>query len=483
MNIHAHHVALIAVAAVSFLTQYQFIAKHQLPTGDEGHYVEVAANIAEGRGYVSRLKHHFYPLNDSVEHPDDTRQPLVPHLFALLFTVTGVSYPATKTLLVCFNTLNIFLIHALGTRLFDRRVALTGACFAGFFPTQFFFWIGVTQPSEPVFTSFLIAAVWLAADLRQRRDWILLGVVCGLAYLTRASGLWLFLAVGVLAYRRRSDWPNAAYAFGAFVLVCSPWFIRNMLLFGNPIYTSAQHNYWLDSFRLLRSYMLVIPGPAEYVASHSALDALERIVRGFYLTCRNFALVGANFEAFLPFLVYHFCRGDLLKRLSFFYLSLAITALALIWYAPAYSVERFFVPFHGLIILLSIGGLFEIASALGGENHLSQLWRRRVFTGLTLTVLALGPLTVIYDGYADDDTDRRARLHELVEWIRTQTGAHETVMTYSPDGLHQLQFEYDRKTVLIPNNDLVTILYVARQYEVDYIVISKGLLRDQDKGL
>ena len=91
-------------------------------------------------------------------------------------------------------------------------------------------------------------------------------------------------------------------------------------------------------------------------------------------------------------------------------------------------------------------------------------------------------VTVIHDGYASDDSDRRARLHELVAWIRTQTSADETVMAYPPDGLHQLQFEYDRKTVLIPNNDLMTVLHVARKYEADYIVISKGLLRDQDKG-
>lgn len=485
-----HQVILLClILLLSFLTQNHFAKMHISPTGDDGHFIDVADNILQGRGYISRVKHHFYPFNDAVEHIDDARQPLVPYLFALLFYFTGASFEATKLFLIVINMLNIVTVYVIGRTLFNGKAALLSALVVGLYPTQIFFWAGFIQSSEPVFIFLFMVLVLLTLHIRDNKAWwMLIGVVCGLLYLTRANGLWLLLPLGIYMYlqKEHTDLKKACLTLAGFLVVCLPWFVRTFYHFGNPIYTSAQHNYWLDSFWLFHADLGYVPGLIQYLNSHSMVQILERALIGVYMTFKGFLLAGTGFATFTPFFLFSILNNrDQFRRSSFFYFSILMTCIALIGYVPDFSKARFFVPFHPLIILWSIGGVFQFAKLLGSNGlgkSASMFSSENVFILGTAAMLLFPPVTRLVDNYKANDFDKAQRLRTVSHWIQENTGEDQIIMMYPYDDLHQYVFLYDRKTVFMPNNDCETILRVAAKYEVDYIVISKRLLLDREKG-
>lgn len=472
----------------SFYIQYHFSSLHVTPTGDEGHYIDLADNILKGRGYVSRVKHHFYPFNDSVEHPDDTRQPLVPYLFAALFYFTGVSYEASKGLLICFNLLNLILVYIIGKTVFDEKIAVVTVTIVGLYPSQIFPWTGITQSSEPIFTFLFLLTVYLTILAKKKQLWwLVIGVLCGLLYLTRANGLWLLLPLALHMYfvKDELNFKKILLVTVSFITVCLPWFIRNYRLFGNPIYTSAQHIYWLDSFWSFQAYIDYVPSFSHYMKTHSAMQILARCWSGLYSTLRAFLLVIWGFSVFLPFFLYSLLHHGQYRRFSFFYLSILVTVLGLLWYAPAFPVPRFLVPFHPLIILWSIGGIFQCGKVLGPrapDKPSSIFSRKNVFVAATLAILFFTPVKVILDNYKPNDRNKVHHLNQISDWIQKNTSENDIIMVESTDDLHQLVFKYNRKTVFIPNNNFETIFKIARKYKVNYIMISKKLLRYFEKG-
>lgn len=485
----AEALALAGILLVGLLVQVHFARAHSLPYGDEGHFLEIANNLIEGRGFVSRLKHHFYPFNDGVEHPDDTRQPGVPLLFAALFGVTGVCYLASKLLLVACNLMSALLVHRIGARVFEPRVGLVAAALVVLYPTQFFFWTGAVQSSEPVFTLLLLGLTGLTLERRRASAAALwAGGLCGLLYLTRANGLWLLPAL-VLHLRGtgsgRVAWRAPGLALAGFLLVTSPWLVRNAIHFGNPIYTSAQHNYWLDDFSLFHARLDHVPSLARYLATHSADQMLERLASGARLTLAALLSRDVGFVWFLPFFAIGAIGLGRFRRHSFFYLSLALSLAGVVWYAPVFPVRRFLVPFHPLMLLWSVGGVARLAARIGSRERRRgwPLPTRDLAFALVIALLAQPQLGLLRRAWGRDDAASYRSVARLADWIATHTRPDETLMVDAGDQLHQLAHRYDRRTVLVPENGFETLADVARQYHVDYLVVGPRFVRDADAGL
>jgi hypothetical protein len=215
--------------------------------------ITLLGGLAEPVGDIKMdaIAYHFLGprvwLRDSVIHviPDECHASFpatVETLFAALMAVGGTRAPE----LFAFVAFAILLLIAAG---FAIRMGLD---------PPGVWWAVVLTASMPVvyrgsyggfndavLSSFLLLAVRLALDAGAAKDYALAGIFAGLAMGTKYTAVIAFLLILGCAFLsalvRRAERPAKAFAgltlFATIAsLIASPWYLRNWLVLGSPIY-------------------------------------------------------------------------------------------------------------------------------------------------------------------------------------------------------------------------------------------------------
>jgi hypothetical protein len=178
--------------------------------------------------------------------PDDCRTafPQIPEtLFATLWSVGGSRAPSFSS----FLTLGLLLAVAASIAI---RMGLSGteawwvAALVATMPTVY---SGAASCFvDALFAAFVLAAVRIGLDANPLREWIALGLFCGFAMGTKYTGLLavptLILCLCLLNFQggnprlvaRLARYAGAAVA--AACLIAAPYYLRNWVLLGCPIY-------------------------------------------------------------------------------------------------------------------------------------------------------------------------------------------------------------------------------------------------------
>ena len=268
--------------------------------GDPLFFQNVGASLAHGMEYAQPFLDHGKPVATAL-HP-----PVFPIVLASLDLVRIQSADAHRIALAFISAACIPLMGLLGRRLLSPFAGLLAAGIAAFGPL----WI---QPSGKVLSEsvyLIVIPILLLAALRcmdRPRGWSFLavGLVMGLATLTRSEGLYFVFLLGIplLLFAARS-WADRA-RFGlvlmlGFVLVVGPWIIRNDVEMGgfvvstntdttivgaytgttfdprSPIYGSFDENVQLGDAAVLVKWGHP-PSPARSWTERTLSDALGHI--------------------------------------------------------------------------------------------------------------------------------------------------------------------------------------------------------------
>lgn len=251
-----------------------------------------------------------YPDNDNrAIHYEGDGQPLAGGWLAF-YMARGVT--------LLFGTLLLIAVYGLARQIWpgDRPAAYQSMLLAAAIP-QVLFLSAVVSNDVPVAT-LGACTLWALARLLRRGysapRAVLLGVLFGLAVLTKASALALAapLAVGLLWLQRRTgqSWVRfvqmGALVGGAALLVSGWWFVRSWLLFGSPfgLETHAATTWaigdpadvelaWRRWWEVFRSFWLWFGwGTVRAVDSFylimalAALAAVAGMMRGLWQTAR-----------------------------------------------------------------------------------------------------------------------------------------------------------------------------------------------------
>ncbi|MDO8648412.1 MAG: glycosyltransferase family 39 protein [Candidatus Peregrinibacteria bacterium] len=142
--------------------------------------------------------------------------------------------------------------------------------------------------ADLLFTALFLFSLWGFLRAQEDERWYLFaGVLAGLACLTRYNGLPLFpLYLGFVLFRRRdhlwSPWFWGGLVSGAVLL--SLWFLRNALVFGNPLYTEYTGELTAQAPSLITQFLsnIVYYGnPLQNVLPVLLLFGIYGIVRGW----------------------------------------------------------------------------------------------------------------------------------------------------------------------------------------------------------
>lgn len=230
----------IALLALALRIAYGLIADVPNGLGDDVWYHQVANGLAHGRGFSDPFNSitpyggvDFGTLGQA--RPTAFHLPLFPALLALFSSVGIDSYTAHQVVGCALGAATVVVCGLVGRRLAGEWAGLAAAAVAAVFLPL------VIRDSLLMSESLygLLIALALLATLRLRdepsaRRALELGVVLGLAALTRSEALLLVLLLALPAVRRPRRLAHLAIVAAAVALLCVPWAVRNSLEFDQP---------------------------------------------------------------------------------------------------------------------------------------------------------------------------------------------------------------------------------------------------------
>jgi 4-amino-4-deoxy-L-arabinose transferase-like glycosyltransferase len=364
------------LAAAVWLWAYQDLPA-ELWGGDEAEYADIARRIARGDGFTTGI---IYPveLNEwgaERDHPSLLRPPLLPLLMAGAFALAGPEVWALHVLLLGIFVASATLAFALGERLAGPLAGGLAALAVISSPDTLA--LSLLAGTETLYGVWILSAFLLLAR-GARPLWI--GGVCGLLYLTKYNGgILLPFALLYLALDR-ARWRAVPECAAGFALVALPWWIRNWLVTGNPLFT---YNGWLIYFSpFARSYTTTLIHMLE--PDRNAPTAIAPLEKARLLLPQLLMFwppASANLVACVGLVVACVRRN----RLSLCFAGLALaTTVGLSFALPR---GRYFAPLFPTLFTLGIVGW------LGVRSH----WK-----WLALTALLAAPLLPAFPPSAPD---------------------------------------------------------------------------------
>jgi hypothetical protein len=479
------------------------------PLDDPAFYLITAENLVSGRGLEVDVLWSYHTLYPTVTHPShEVWMPLTTGLIAAVFSVAEPSLRMGQlpglilgALLVPFTYL--FGRKALSGDKHNRAVAIGAALLVALNATLSY--QSASVDSSAPFA--LLAALALATSIRKPGDqggYLLTGLLIGLAYLTRAHGLLLLLAVPVAWWLlpgpkspavELPDKPEARFAWDhwprergsqtgrrtelgpsflnlldllvGFGLVVAPWLVRNYMTFGTPLPGSALEQAWLsdhvDAFNYLShpTWQTFLAQPWRAVVD-LRVDALRHNANVFLVTTFAWGLLAVPGHwllrrnwSFFPPLVYSV-------------LLFLVTALVF----PTASLTGMFYHSLGAVVpFLALAAVYAVqrgAQFLGRKRRLAGFASAVVTAGLLVLAGAqvhLSLTTVTEQHLADKE-----QFEAIAAWLSDNAAPGVVVMTTQP---YTLNYVSGHPAIALPGNEPPDAAWEAAQrYGARYLVIT-----------
>lgn len=263
--------AILAVAAVARVGWVLAAGPAALDASDDAKaYHDLAVNLVERHQFVTTID----PPH-RLDEPYAQRPPLTPLVLALPYAILGPNVRWGQLVMAVLGVLTVAALFALTRRVFSRPVAIIAALLAAGSPFLVFLAAVPLTENLAALLYLLIAIALLNLASAASTGWALAaGALLGAAALNRPQILvlaplipcWAWVSLRTLAGRRRMA--LAGLILGSWMLVITPWTLRNLQLFGRLIPVSLQGG------------IALYEGNNPFTGT--ALDKLENGARGWY---------------------------------------------------------------------------------------------------------------------------------------------------------------------------------------------------------
>jgi hypothetical protein len=224
---------LIAVGFALGVIAYRAIAQPLTGPDTIFRWDFLARQILRERGIS------FYPPVSDADFAHYMWPDGIPPLLSLLYVWSyvgagSVAAAYTAVVVTFFALLGFILVGSLAARIAGRRAGVWAmAVLAG---SALFTW-SVSMGQETGLTTFgTLALVWALGCEKAGPDWRLAGLAAGVTAISRDYGLAVAAAGAAFLATRRRSWRELAGYFGVAAAVAGPWYARNWVRTGNPLY-------------------------------------------------------------------------------------------------------------------------------------------------------------------------------------------------------------------------------------------------------
>jgi hypothetical protein len=350
---------------------------------------------------------------------------------------------------------------------------------------------GLLASTDALYTTLCIGVLLIAlTPLHNPARWgagvaIALGMILGLAYLTRYTAIFLVGVVGYSLWRtndtRARRWRLGGMTALSAVAVMLPWLIYNARSHGSPF---ANENW--------RNFALALYGNGDYTYLRSTqytgyLDIfMSDPANVLLLWSKNLVAVAKNIPLyhsgspllalFLPFGLISLTRNDKCSTLLLIYVAACILPVV----AFFTYMQRLMLPVTPVVILIAIIGLDASLRRLAGMT-LPIPHVLGVLVRLFVIVIVLWPtwkLIIFINTFADRQPTQEVRmLNQLADNVLANGGKSlKIVSTYQhiayfskyPDKIQRYWVPYYNKDFS------ASLLDTVAKYDAEYVLISDG---------
>jgi len=267
------------------------------PLRDQRLYLRMGQSVANGEGLILKSRVFRPPEDENLwkleiarlwvdfedpgmgvareGQPTAIIEPLYPLFLGLLEIVSSSDIVLIRMIQVLLAGLTALLIFLIGQQV-APRVGIWAAIGFSFYP-HLVYYTGIVS-TETMYIFLQILAVWLWTrwlTAPSARRAALFGFAAAFAFLTRSSMLPVaFVAVLVASVARRSVLKTLPLTLLGFVLVCSPWMVRNGIELGEfrLLPTKSGLNLWMQNHPDLQQLQLTRIGMP---ISHRMFEGLQ----------------------------------------------------------------------------------------------------------------------------------------------------------------------------------------------------------------
>jgi len=480
------------------------------PYMDAYYYTVGAWQLAEGYGFTEPFLWNYLDNPTGIPHPGFLYWMPLPSILAapfvrlgaLLSPLFGRSFLAAQLPFVLLSALLPLVSYSIAWQTTGQRRHAWAAGLLTLFSGLFFPYWTLPESFAP-FALFGSLALWLAgrgmqeAGGRKLVVGLSVGLLIGLAHLTRADGI-LLLPVVALAplvslqsrntqHATRNTYHASRFAIShcllfivhcslfilGYLLVMGPWFIRNLSATGMPLSPAGMKTLWLTTYD-------------DFFCYGCDLSLRSYLAWGWdnIVPSKLFAL-WANFQRFLaedclvfllPFVLIGLYR---LRRRPPFTLSLIYLFLIYLVHSLAFTFPGwrggFFHASGPLLPFLYTAALEGLDIVVGWAARRRRGWNKRQARSVfTVGFIVLAVLLSLYGGLNKLPSWRNAdRIYQEVgTWLTARGVSSSTVvMVRDPPGFW---YHTGRLAVVVPNGGVEDLLRVAERYHVEYLLFDRN---------
>ena len=468
-------IALVAaVLALSSLARLPYLRQGNL-SPDAADYMNIARNIARGRGPIHSIKWHFFTAHPAIHSAIGERPLLYP---LLLVPFCRGDYPARAcqyvTLLMTVAALGLAAAWARHLGFTWRPVAI-GTVLLAFNPGLAM--NSVYPLTEPLYLVWLFGLLLIVGrDNDSPRAARVAGLLTALAYLTRPSAA--AIAIGLsLWYVYRRAFPALANYLLTLALLLIPWWAIVWAVRGNPFYSVQGFHLLVSDIRdgMAAGYGVVFPRPLEFLSAH-APTVLSKA--GAHTIAYVEQLFGPIYLSLLSVFVFlRLARRRSENRTAATSSDGPCYAIALCHFAllamtwATFDYIRFMAPCFALFVVPAVAEMDDWVGRLAARRLRVAAW-----------LLVLGAIGFIYfdewaqlyrqviDGRRQDLSMQVAR----IEFDRI-VAANATVVSSDP---FSCNYYFDRPTIILPDapdsaQRMQLLERFLDEYRPDYLVLKR----------
>jgi hypothetical protein len=456
---------------------------------DADYYYATGMQLVEGHGFTEPFLWNYLDDPNGLPHPSHAYwMPLASLMVAVGALIFGPgSWLASRVGFLLVASLLPPLTAAVAWSFTSRRdLSLTSGLLA-IFPAFYL----VFLPTTDTFGLYMLFGGLFFLVLGRKTSRLnpfLLGLLAGAMHLTRADGLlWLLIAIFSVVYIYPVNSQHRVLAIIqslfltllGYLLVMTPWFIRNHSVFGALLAPGGSRMLWLTTYDQLFAY------PASQITSaawwQSGLEAMLRI-RTWALGVNLANALSVQWEVFLVPLVglgLWYLRKD--RRIHVVVVAWSLTLIAMTVAFPFAGARGGY--FHSGAAVQTIWWVLapiglERIIAFGNRKRgwvINQAGRLFRFSMIIMTVALT--IILIYGrvikgssgrGWSQEETAYRQMSNLL---IVNGMSSGDVVMVANPPGFFLAS---GNPAIALPDGDLQTLNTVAERYKAKFAILEDG---------
>ncbi|MCX8038749.1 MAG: hypothetical protein N3D11_17190 [Candidatus Sumerlaeia bacterium] len=467
--------ALAALTAISVAVRIPFLAQDNL-SPDAADYINIARNIARGRGAVHSIKWHFFTRDPAV-HSALGERPLLYPVTLVPFCRGDFPARACQWATVGMSAAAMLLAGAWARRIgISWGATLVAVGLLGFNPG--FIACSIYPWSESLYLVWLFGLLLAVGnDAQSRRAGYAAAVLTALAVLTRPSAPAIVLGLSAWWAGNRAFGPLIRY-WGLLILLMLPWWGAMAVVRGDPFYSMQRFHLVVGDISegMAAGYGVEFPGPLQYLAGHFG-DVAGKIARQTAVYMEQ--LFGAHYLsllsvfAFLPLLFSTTREAEKGNRGGFgpAYLLALFHALlpAMVW--ATFDPRRFMLPSYALLLFPAAAGL---------EFAIGRLARRPL--RISAWILILGAVGLVYAellGRVYASVQSRRDIERAMQVARFQVDrVVEREASLATSDPFAANYYFDRPAIILPEFDasdtsLRRLERFLDEYRPNYLLLTR----------